>query len=93
MALLAVISAVVAIISGLIIAVGKAVTLPSGLNTALAYGMQLIVSGFGFMRNLFSDNFWNFVTSGLAVVLAAHLAYFAYSLGMSIWRIFQGGGE
>lgn len=93
MALLAVISAVVGVITALIIAVGKSFTLPAGLNTALAYGMQLIVSGYGFLRNLFSDSFWSFVSSGLAVVVAAHAAYFAYSLGMSVWRIFQGGGD
>lgn len=93
MALLAVISAIVAVVTALIVAVGKAVTLPAGLNTALAYGMQFIISGFGFLRNLFSDAFWSFITTGLGVIIGAHLAYFAYSVGISIWRIFQGGGD
>lgn len=93
MAILAIITAVTAVITALIVAVGKAVTLPAGLSTALAYGMQLIVSGYGFLRNLFSDTFWSFVTSGFAVIIGAHAAYFAYSIGISIWRIFQGGGE
>lgn len=93
MALLAVISAIVAIVSGLIIAVGKAVKLPAGLLTAFNYGISLITQGIGFLYLLLPAEFWKFCGTCLTLLLTAHAAYFAYSVGLSIWRTFQGGGE
>lgn len=93
MALLAVISAVVALVSALIIAVGKSFSLPAGLLAAFQYGFTLIGDAVGFLYLLLPAEFWQFCGTALTLLLAAHAAYFAYSIGLSIWRIFMGGGE
>lgn len=93
MALLAVITAVVGIISTLIIAIGAGINLPAGLLTAAQYGLTLISGGMSLLYLLLPADFWHFCGSAFSVLVAAHAGYFAYSAGLSIWRIFQGGGD
>lgn len=93
MALLAVITAVVGLVSGLLIAVGKAFTLPAALTSAFQYGFTLLGDAVGFLYLLLPADFWKFCGTALGLLVAAHAAYFAYSVGLSLWRIFMGGGE
>lgn len=93
MALLSVITAIVGIVSALLIAVGSAFTLPAGFGEGLNYGISLISSGVAFLYNFMPQDFWDYSFSCLKILIAAHAAYFAYSVGISLWRIFQGGGE
>lgn len=93
MAILAIIVAITGIVSALLIAVGSAITIPSAVLTAFKFGLSFLVNGISFLYLLLPADFWHFCGTLLSIVVAAHAAYFAYSAGISLWRIYQGGGE
>lgn len=88
-----IITAVLAIVAELLIFVGKSFSIPAGLITAFHYGFTLLSSAFGFLYLLLPNEFWQFCGTAFSILVAAHAAYFAYSVGLSLWRIYQGGGE
>lgn len=93
MAILAIITAVVSVIVGLATAVGQAFHLPDGVAGGFNLLIQYISTGISFLYNFLPDSFWSLAKAYLVIILTAHAAYFAYSTGISIWRIFQGGGD
>lgn len=92
-ALLALISAILAIVVSLVVAIGSAIKLPVGIGTGINLIVQYISTGVAFLYNFLPAAFWNNVVVFLGIIVAAHAAYLAYSIGISVWRIFQGGGD